>query len=152
MKPMVGLVRSRSKIASTFPRDVFYSPAKYQGFAVMHPWYRQELVHFITLCKETVHGSPTGELLRANAEQLRLKIGLPGHFTEAHLHVVSGYATHCLFMDLYRFLHPFKIGLYNLLAQLQKHPAHDVFLLIPFIPLGFQCSHLCLQNTRRQAP
>jgi hypothetical protein len=31
--------------------------------AVMQPWYRQQIVYLITLCKETTIGTPTGELL-----------------------------------------------------------------------------------------
>ena len=72
MKPMLGIILQRSKFARNFPRDVFYSTSTYQGLSVMHPWYRQQIVHIITLCKETVHGTPTGELLIANTEQLRL--------------------------------------------------------------------------------
>jgi hypothetical protein len=66
-------------------REVFYSSSTFQGLGVMHPWHRQELSHLITICKETMHGTPTGELLQTNAEQLRLEMGLPGSFTDAPL-------------------------------------------------------------------
>ena len=118
MKPMVGIVLQRSKFAKTFPRDVFYSSKTFQGLGIMHPWHRQEILHLITLCRETMHGSPTGELLQANAEQLRLEMGLPGSFTDAPLDLVAPYLTHSWLKDLLLYLHLHQISLEDPLPKL----------------------------------
>jgi hypothetical protein len=105
MQPMLTIVLQRSRFMGMFPRDLFYSPMKFQGLGVLHPWYRQEIVHLITLFKETFQGSPTGELLTANAAQLRLEMGTLGSFTDALIPVTAKYMTTSWFKDLLEFLH-----------------------------------------------
>jgi hypothetical protein len=151
MKPILGIVLQRSKFAKNFPRDVFYSTSKYQGLSVMHPWYRQQIVHLITLCKETFNGTPTGELLLANAEQLRLEIGLPDSFTSAPLDLVSPYMTRGWLKDLLLFLHQFHIKLEDPLPKLRKLRANDRFLMEIFLEQGYRGSELETLNGCRQA-
>jgi hypothetical protein len=93
MRSMVGIVLQRSRIARNFPRDIFHSSYQYQGLAVMHPYFRQQIVHLLSLAKEPTNGTPTGELLMANSEQLRLEIGLPGSFTDDPINLVAPYLT-----------------------------------------------------------
>jgi hypothetical protein len=74
------------------PHVIFICQGKLQSLGVMHPWHHQEISHLITLCKETQHGTPTGELLQVNAEQFWLdKLSLPGSFTDAPLKIVAPY-------------------------------------------------------------
>jgi hypothetical protein len=133
MKPLVGIVLQRSKFAKTFPRDVFYSSGTFQGLGVMHPWHRQEISHIITLCQEAQHGTPTGELLQANAEQTRLEIGLPGRFTDAPLPIVSAYMTNSWLHDLLLYLHTYSMSIDDPLPKLDKQRTGDLFLMQVFM-------------------
>jgi hypothetical protein len=114
MTPMVGIVLQSARFAKNFPRDVFYSSATYQGLSVLHPWYREQTVHLITLCKESTH------VLQANAKQLRLELGLPGPFTEFPLALIKPYMTKGWLKDLLLFLQQFHITLEDPLPKLQK--------------------------------
>jgi hypothetical protein len=150
MKPMVSIVLQRSKFSSTFPRAVFYSSGKFQGLGVMHPWHRQELSHLITLCKETMHGTPTGELLQANAEQLRLEMGLPGSFTDGQLHHAAPYLTDSWLKDLLLYLHKYEIKLDDPLPKLLPQRSGDIFLMLSFIDQGYRGQELSILNGCRQ--
>jgi hypothetical protein len=150
MKPMVGVVLQRSRIAKNLPRDVFYSSYQFQGLSVMHPWYRQQIVHLITLCKETFNGTPTGELLQANAEQLHLEIGLPGLFTDAPMTRVAPYITKCWMKNLLLFLSEFKIQLGDPLPKLIPQRRGDQFLMELFLDQGYGGADLVTLNGCRQ--
>ena len=116
----------------------------------MHPWYRQQIVHLLVLCKETFNASPTGELLNANAVQLRLEMGMPGSFTDAPIHLVSEYMTTTWLKDLLQFLHKYRIGITDLLPQLTQRREGDLFLMEFFISQGFRGHELELLNAARQ--
>jgi hypothetical protein len=151
MKPLVGIVLQRSKFVKTFPRDVFYSSGTFQGLGVMHPWHRQEISHIITLCQETQHGTPTGELLQATAEQTRLEIGLPGRFTDAPLPIVSAYMTDSWLHDLLLYLDTYNMSIDDPLPQLDKHRTGDLFLMQVFIDNGHRGHDLRILNGCRQS-
>jgi hypothetical protein len=59
-------------------------------------WHQQQILDLITLCKETVHGSPMGESLSvANTAQLGLEMETPGIFTNVTMELVAPYlSTH----------------------------------------------------------
>jgi hypothetical protein len=118
MQPMLTIVLQRSRFASTFPRDLLYSPLIFQGLGVFHPWYRQQIVHLLVLCKETFNATPTGELINANAAQLRLGMGTPGSFTDPPIHLLAEYLTTSWLTDLLRFLHKYRISITDPLPQL----------------------------------
>jgi hypothetical protein len=146
MKPMLTIVLQRSRFVGTFPRDLLYSPMKFQGLGVLHPWYRQQIVHLITLCKETFQGSPTGELLTANAAQLRLEMGTPGSFTEARIPVVAEYMTTSWLKDLLQFLHFYHISTEDPLPKLLLKREGDPFLMEFFISGGLRGQELSFLN------
>jgi hypothetical protein len=151
MQPMVTIVLQRSRIAGTFPRSLLYSPLKFQGLNVKHPWYRQEIIHLVTLCKETVHGTPTGELLTANAAQMRLEMGTSGRFTDANLVRMAPYLTTSWFKDLLLFLTKYKLSLDDSLPKLRKQRQGDQFLMEVFMSDGFQGQDLVILNAARQS-
>jgi hypothetical protein len=93
MLPVIPIVLQRSCITGTFPRDVFYSPVKYQGLSLMHPWFHQQIMHIITLYKETTARNPTDELLLVNIEQLRFEIGVFGPLTSPLFPCMEPYLT-----------------------------------------------------------
>ena len=71
-----------SGISQKFPRVMVYTAKQYHGLGILHPWYHQQLKHLQTLIGEITNKIPTGMLLQASAEQLRLEIGLPGTFKD----------------------------------------------------------------------
>jgi hypothetical protein len=84
MKPLLGIVLQKCRIASTFPRGLVFTSLQYQGLGARHPFYQQELKHLSVLLTETANpSSPTGQLLVGAAEDLCIEIGLPGEFTDA---------------------------------------------------------------------
>jgi hypothetical protein len=84
MNPFVGNVLQRCGIASAFPRDLLFTSLQYQGLGARHPYYQQEIKHLSVLLRETANpASPTGQLLKGVADDLRLEIGLPGELTDA---------------------------------------------------------------------
>jgi hypothetical protein len=67
-----------SGMTQKYPYVVVYSPLKYQGLGIIQPFYWQEITHIISVLRESCMPSITGDLLWANMEQLRLKVGVRG--------------------------------------------------------------------------
>jgi hypothetical protein len=72
MSPSLGItLQRRCGIASTFPRDLFFTLLQFQGSGVRHPFFQQMLSHLATLVAEASNpDSATGTLLTAVAEDL----------------------------------------------------------------------------------
>ena len=74
--PLLSISIQQSCISQRIPRIMVYTAKQYHGLRILHPWYNQQLKHLQTLIGEITNNTPTGMLLMASAEQLRLEIWL----------------------------------------------------------------------------
>ena len=79
----------------------------------MHPWYYQQIKHLQTLIGKTANNTPTGKLFQASAEQLRLKIGLPGTFKDVPWDQLTDIITSTWMSKLLSFLGKHKIDVHD---------------------------------------
>ena len=93
-----------------------------------------------------MHATPTGELLQANAEQLRLEMGLPGSFTDGPLKLAAPYMTGCWLKDLLLYLDAYQVKLEDPLPKLNPQRTGDVFLMSSFIEQGYRGQELSILN------
>ena len=63
-----------------------YTAKQYHGLGILHPWCNQQPKHLQALIGVLANSTPTGILLQASAEQLRLELGLPGIFKDVPWH------------------------------------------------------------------
>ncbi len=69
-----------------FPRAVAHRPLKFQGLNLPNLYTEQLITHMVTLLQYGVHhDDPTGQLLRANREAMRLEAGLNGQLFQIPL-------------------------------------------------------------------
>ena len=96
-----------------------YTSRQYHGLGLKHPWYNQQLKHLYTLIGEIANKTPTGLLIQASAESLRLEIGLPGSFRDVPWKQLKGTLISTWLTDLFYFLGENNIFLHDPLPQLQ---------------------------------
>ena len=82
MTPLLSISLQMSDISQQFPRVMVYTANQYRVLGILHPWYNQQLKHLQALMGEIAKHAPTGILLQALAEQLRLEIWLPRTFKD----------------------------------------------------------------------
>jgi hypothetical protein len=88
--------------------------------------------HVVTLIAETANpNSPSGDLLRGVAEDLRREIGLPGEFTDAPWDRLGPVITHTWLTHLLRFAAAHQVLLHDPLPKLLP-PRHDDYCLMAF--------------------
>jgi hypothetical protein len=134
MKPLVGTILQRCGIASTFPRDLLFTSLQYQGLGARHPYYQQEIKHSSVLLTETANSSsPTGQLLKGEAEELQLEIGLPGEFTDAPWDCLGTAITHTLLTHFLRFASAHEVSLHDPLNKLSPCRENDRCLMTVFL-------------------
>jgi hypothetical protein len=75
MSPLLAAVLPTASINRKFPQVLVYVPLKFQGLGVIHPYYRQELIHIMELLHKSSMLSITGEQMRASMEQPCLEVG-----------------------------------------------------------------------------
>ena len=80
--PLLSISLQSSGISQNFPRVMVYTAKQYHGLGILHSWYNQKLKHLQTLIEKIANNTPTGMLLQASAEQLRLEIWLPRIFKD----------------------------------------------------------------------
>ena len=79
---LLSISLQKSDLSPKFPRVMVYTAKQYHGLGILHPWHHQQLKHLQTLIGEITNNTPTGMLLQASSEQLRLEIVLPGTFKD----------------------------------------------------------------------
>jgi hypothetical protein len=151
MKPLLGIILQRCGIASTFLRDLVFTSLQYQGLGVRHPYYQQELNHLSVLLAETANpSSPTGQLLVGEVEDLRLKIGLPGEFTDAPWAQIGPIITHTWLTHFFRFASAHDIMIHDPLPKLLPNRPDDICLMAAFLAQQYSPDDLRMLLACRQ--
>jgi hypothetical protein len=89
LQPVMGILLQRSGIASTFPRKLVRTAAKYQGLGAQHPFYLMLIKQLLVVLIEPQHGSHAGNQLVFSADELHHEAGWPGHFADIPVAVLS---------------------------------------------------------------
>jgi hypothetical protein len=70
MSPLLAAALPASGITKKYPFVMVYSPLKFQGLGIIHPFYCQEIAHISSILHESSMPSITGDLFCINMEQL----------------------------------------------------------------------------------
>ena len=74
--PAIQATLNAAGVVRNLAHAVLYGPEKYQGLAVMNPFFLRQIVHITAFMLDTACNSSTGKLLRYSAETFRVKIGI----------------------------------------------------------------------------
>ena len=110
-----------------------YIAKQYHVLGILHPWYNQQLKHLQNLIGVIANNTPTGILLQALAEQLRLELGLPETIKDVPWNLFKKSLTSTLLTDLLFFLDDNDILLHDSLPQLQTQRQRNIFLMQCFL-------------------
>ena len=110
-----------------------YTAKQYHVLGILHQWYNQQLKHLQTLIGEIANNKPTGMLLQASVEKLRLEIGLPETFKDVPWNQFKKTLTSTWLTDLMFSLGDNDILLYDSLPQLHTQCQRDIFLIQCFL-------------------
>ena len=141
----------KAGMSMSFPRDVLFGPALFQGYQLQHPYFTQEISHITTLLQKSVRNSQTGQLQRLTAECFRLELGIPFELGSTPYKPFDSYATDCWYKSLWKFAaeHPIKIHEdYSNVTLLREG---DQFLMQAFVDNGFRDQELSCLNTMQMA-
>ena len=133
MKPLLSVALQKAGISEKSPRVMVYTSRQYHGLGLKHPWCHQQLKHIYTLIGETANKTPTGLLIQASVESLRLEIGLPGTFRDVPWKQLKGILISTWLTDLFYFLGEHNLFLHDPLPQLQLQREGDIFLMQCFL-------------------
>ena len=78
LKPVLSLTLQKAGIASTFPRDLVFTPTGLHGLGIIHPYYKQNLIQIQTIFNETHRRTMAGKLIQAAFEELQRTAGWTG--------------------------------------------------------------------------
>jgi hypothetical protein len=149
ISPILRVGLPRTGIDRSFPRDVLFGPKCLQGFGIIHPWYHQEITHFLVCLKQTTIGGITGRLISASFEQLRLELGLPGWITDHDYEIYNVMAMDSWITSVWKFANHFKIEVRDTGTKLFTRRTHDVFFMEEFPRQGFRGADLAMLNICR---
>ena len=91
--PALTVSPQKAGMSATFPRNVLYGPALYQGMNIYHPKIWEGIKKIAAHIQESVNQSSTGALIRITAEGLRLELGIPMTPGTVDWKVAQHYAT-----------------------------------------------------------
>jgi hypothetical protein len=149
MSPLMAEALPAAGINRKFPQQLLYAPLKYQGLGIIHPYYRQELVHITEILRESSMTSITGELMRAAMEQLCLEIGLGGVLREWSYPSYGQNATSCWLQTVWKFCSQHDLFIHDKCPQLQRARQNDHFLMDVFLAHGYTGNNLKMLNNCR---
>lgn len=149
--PILKAGLPRSGIEQNFPRDILFGPKCLQGFRILHTtcWYHQEIVHLLVCLKQTAIGGITGRQILSSTEQMRLKAGLQGWFTDHAFDTWEAILTDSWIKTVWKFAHRFKLAIHDSEVQLSLHRSNDQFLMEEFATAGYRAQDLVQLNTCR---
>jgi hypothetical protein len=127
----------KAGINRNFPRKVVYTPPEFLGLGIVHPWYSQQLGHIQIIMEECSTQSITGDLIKANLEQLRLEMGLPGYLVDSWS-AIEPAITDCWAKSLCSFMFKNRLELLDPLPKLQPLRENDKFIIKEAIQLGYR--------------
>lgn len=105
-----------------YPLVYRYAPASFNGFALPHPYFEQEIAHIGLVLTHGAIDTPTGSLLRASLEQAQLEVGIGTPFLSKPFETYGFLLTDCLWKTIWEFLSTHDISLSyrdQVLPQLQ---------------------------------
>jgi hypothetical protein len=93
--------------------------------------------------------SITGDLLRANIEQLRLEVGVGGSFCDWSYHHLGVLATNCWIQTLWQYCSNNELTVHDTCPKLQTARHRDRFLVDLFVTFGYSGNQLIKLNECR---
>jgi hypothetical protein len=149
MSPLLAAALPTSGINRKYPFVIVYSPLKFQGLGIIHPFYRQEINHLSSILQETSMPSITGDLLRANMEQLRLEVGLGGSLGDWSYSRYGTLATNCWIQTLWNFCSNNEVAIHDNCPHLETARSNDRYLNQLFVTFGYSGDTLVRLNECR---
>ena len=144
----MGHLLQKSGFASSFPRKQIFSPIKFHGLGLKHPYYLQQIIHLKTLVSQIDSKSHTGSLLRAAYEECRIESGCKGNLTDIPINNLEC-ITPSWIKNLIRFLINHNITLEDNLPKLPLQRDGDIHLMNLCEPLKLTVSDIYHVNSCR---
>ncbi|HEY9817257.1 MAG TPA: hypothetical protein V6D20_15870, partial [Candidatus Obscuribacterales bacterium] len=149
MKRLMPTALQKSGFASNFPRSIIFGPLEHMGTGLIHPYYRQELIHLQLCMDEINHDTFLGNLLRISFEQLHLDLGHLGQITDAppsmHAAVTQTWTSKTWLFGLQH-----NITITDRTPILQRARSHDTLLMQAFTMAKYKGASLRRLNDCRK--
>ena len=138
MKPILKAGLSHSGIVSTLPRDLVFSPIKYQGLGLPDLYVTQGITHIQQILKFCRSQAITGTLLRCSMEELKVELGLPGPVLSKAFSAFGILATDSWLKHTWKFLSSNDMAIEDVLEEIPERAENDQYLMQAFYNAGFR--------------
>ncbi len=149
MQPVLQQGLPALGVNRNFPRAVAHGPVAYQGLNLPNPHTEQLITHILTVLKYgNIPHDPTGSLIRACGELMRLEVGMHGPFFKLspYLHVcmTETWLSHCWYSCVQR-----GIFIDTDIADFDLPRERDQIIMEGFLRTGYQDAELVTLNRCR---
>ena len=129
VRPALRATLNAASMAKTFPHKVLYGLDLYQGLAIHHSYFLQEIMHIMTHIQESMCKSQTGGLLRLSAEAFRVELGVLFTLGSTSSFCHGYYITDCWHKTLWNFIEAHSMEIVEDYPSLHTLREGDKFLM-----------------------
>ena len=149
MSPVLSTALPRSGFARTFPHAVVYGPVGYQGLGITSLYEYQFCRHIQDLVDQSWRQTPTGKLLQANLEAVKIEAGLLGPLFDNPIEVRWFNTTSSWVIETYKFCKKHKIVFTEPVPGLAPQSRNDRSIMEIFSHGGYSDKELTQLNRCR---
>lgn len=150
MAPITIHVLPKSGLAMRFLHTVLYTPLKFQGRGLLHPYINNYVQQIHTLLYQTNRSTLMGDLISTKFENLWLEIEIPGSITDASYKLLDKATTDCWFKSIWKFAQQHNISIFDPLPQLAPQRANNECIMSKAMQHSSDPTILKLINDCRQ--
>ena len=133
LKPFFPIFLNKIGIASTFPRALIFTPTRFQGLGICHPYFWQQIIHLEPILAEPNTDSNLGHLINSFAEEIRTEAAWPGPLSSIPSEILTSVVTHGWLRDTLIFFRTNQVTLHDPLPHLALQRQRDRFLMQVFL-------------------
>ena len=134
MRPVLKQFLPKIGLNRNFKRDLLYAPAQSQGINLSNPYIHQGVSHIADISEHLWKDTLTGQLMKANLEQLRIEIGDNVNIFDADFNKYKSILlTSSYLKNTWEFVHKNNIKLKDPIAPVTKLRNDDTFIMNDFM-------------------
>jgi len=139
----------RSGFTRKFPHAVLYGPVAVQGLGLPDPYIYQYCRHVQDIVSQGWRGTPTGQLIKANLEAIKVEAGLYDHLFDQDLTVTWFNTTNSWVIETYKFCRQRDIVFEEPGKTLKPRCQGDDTIMNQFAIAGYSSKDLTILNRCR---
>ena len=147
MIPARAIALPRSGFTRKFPLAVLYGPIALQGLGLPDPYIYQFCRHIQDIVDQSWQRTPTGSMMQANMESVKVEAGLYGSLFDQDIEVTWFNTRHSIIIETYRFCRRYNIVFEEPGPSMGQTCRNDESIMSLFVAHG--CSNTELDSLNR---